>query len=79
MSLTERLFQKFRRFPFWSQAAITTVSVGILVVLWSACGLPPPRPRPAPPPLSSPSLELSGNFGAVFSLAFSPTSDWLAA
>jgi WD40 repeat protein len=77
MSLTASLFQRFRRFPFWPQAAITTVSVGILVVLWSACGGAPPRP--APPPLSSPGLELNGNFGAVFSLAFSPTSEWLAA
>jgi len=79
MSLTARLFQRFRRFPFWSQALITLGSVGILVVLWSACGLPPPPPRPAPPPLSVPRLELSGNYGAVFSLAFSPTSEWLAA
>ncbi len=79
MSLTARLFQKFRRFPHWSQAAITAVSVGILVVLWSACGLHAPRPRPVPPPLSSPTFESSGDFGAVFSLAFSPTSDWLAA
>jgi WD40 repeat protein len=79
MSLAAKLFQRFRRFPFWSQAVITMGSVGILVVLWSACGLPPPRPRPAPPPLSSPRLELSGNFGAVFSLAFSPASEWLAA
>ncbi|MGB2642303.1 MAG: WD40 repeat domain-containing protein [Candidatus Acidiferrum sp.] len=79
MSLSAMLFQRFRRFPFWSQAVITLGSVGILVVLWSACGLPPPPPRPAPPPLSAPRLELSGNFGAVFSLAFSPTSQWLAA
>lgn len=79
MSLTARLFERFRRFPFWSQALITLGSVGILVVLWSACGLPPPAPRPAPPPLTAPRLELSGNFGAVFSLAFSPASQWLAA
>jgi WD40 repeat protein len=79
MSLSAVLFQRFQRFRFWSQAVITLGSVGILVVLWSACGLPPPPPRPAPPPLSAPRLELSGNFGAVFSLAFSPTSQWLAA
>ena len=84
MSLLAMLFQRFQRFPFWSQVVITLGSVGILVVLWSACGLPAPPPRPAPPPLSAPPLlaprlELSGNFGAVFSLAFSPTSQWLAA
>ncbi len=79
MSLKARLWQKFRGFPFWSQAAITIVSVGILEVLWSACGLPPPRPHPAPPPVPAARLDLSGNFGAVFSLAFSPTSEWLAA
>jgi WD40 repeat protein len=79
MSLTARPFERFRRFPFWSQALITLGSVGILVGLWSACGLPPPPPPPAPPPLSAPRLELSGNFGAVFSLAFSPASQWLAA
>ncbi len=79
MSFTARLFQRFQRFPFWSQALIALGSVGILVVLWSACGLPPPPPRPAPPPLSIPNLELSGNYGAVFSLAFGPTSEWLAA
>jgi WD40 repeat protein len=79
MSLTARKFERFRRFPFWSQALITLGSAGILVVIWSACGLPPPPPRSAPPALSSPRSELSGNFGAVFSLAFSPTSEWLAA
>jgi uncharacterized protein with WD repeat len=79
MSLTAMRFERFWRSPFRSQAVITLGSVGILVVFWSACGLPPPQPRPAPPPLSSPRLELSGNFGAVFSLAFSPTSGWLAA
>lgn len=79
MSLTARLSQRFRRFPFWSQAVITLASAAVLVVLWSACGLPPPRPRPAPPPLSAPRLELIGSYGAVFSLAFSPTSEWLAA
>jgi WD40 repeat protein len=79
MSLTARIFERFRRFPFWSQALITLGSAGILVVLWSACGLPPPPPRPAPPALSTPRSELRGDFGAVFSLAFSPTSEWLAA
>jgi WD40 repeat protein len=79
MSLTARIFERFRRFPFWSQAVITLGAAGILVVLWSACGLPPPPPRPAPPALSTPRSELSGDFGAVFSLAFSPTSEWLAA
>lgn len=85
MSLFATLFQRFRRFPFWSQAFITLGSAGILVVLWSACGLPaPPPPNPPPPPLSAPPLmaprlELSDNFGAVFSLTFSPTSQWLAA
>jgi WD40 repeat protein len=79
MSLTARIFERFRRFPFWSQALITLGSAGILVVLWSACGLPPPPPRPAPPALSTPRSELSGDFGAVFCLAFSPTSEWLAA
>jgi len=79
MSLTAKLFQRFKRFPFWSQALITLGSAGILVVLWSACGLPPPAPRPAPPALSVPRAELSVNYGAVFSLAFSPTSEWLAA
>jgi WD40 repeat protein len=79
MNLAARLFQRFRRFPFWSQALITLASVGILVVLWSACGLPPPAPRPAPPALSVPRSELGVNYGAVFSLAFSPTSEWLAA
>ena len=79
MSLTARIFERFRRFPFWSQALITLGSAGILVVLWSACGLTPPPPHSAPPALSAPRSELSGDFGAVFSLAFSPTSEWLAA
>jgi len=54
------LIQRFRRFPYWLQVVITLGSVGILVVLWSACGLPPPRPHPAPPPPAS-RLESSGS------------------
>lgn len=75
MNLTGRLLERFRRFPFWTQTVITLGSVGILVALWSACGGPAPR---VAPPLSSPRLELSGDFGTIFSLAFSPTSGWLA-
>lgn len=68
---------RFRGLPFWKQATITSVSVGVLVVFWSACGgtyTPPP-----PPPLSSPRLELRGRYGDVLALAFSPTGEWLAA
>jgi WD40 repeat protein len=79
MKLPANLLGSFKAFPFWLQACVTFGCVTILVAVWSACGLPPPSPRPAPPPLSSPRLELSANNGAVFSLAFSPTAEWLAA
>lgn len=68
---------RFRSLPFWKQATITSGSVGVLLVLWSACGgtyTPPP-----PAPLSSPRLELRERHGDVLALAFSPTGEWLAA
>ena len=68
---------RFRRWPFWKQATISLVSLGVLVVLWSACG--GTYTPPSPPPLSSPRLELRGRYGDVLSLAFSPTGEWLAA
>lgn len=68
---------RVRSLSFWKQITITSISVGVLVVLWSACGgtyTPPP-----PPPLSSPRLELRGRYGDVLALAFGPTGEWLAA
>jgi WD40 repeat protein len=77
MRLAARLFQRFGRFPFWSQVAITLGSVAILVALWSACGAN--ISMPSRPPLSSPRTELRGRYGAVMALAFSPAGEWLAA
>ena len=68
---------RFRSLRFWKQAAITSISIGVLVVLWSACG--GTYTPPLPPPLSSPRVELRGRYGDVLALAFSPTGEWLAA
>src|SRR5215469_5037802 len=79
MKTARRSLERFRSFPFWSQAPITLASVGVLVAIWTACGAGGPTLKaPPPPPLTAPRLELRSHYGVVFALAFGPTGEWLA-
>jgi WD40 repeat protein len=69
------LTQRFRSYPHRIQILLTLLSVCIMVLLWSSCGI---GVHSDVPPFVKANVEVENPGGVIRSIVFTPKGDWFA-